>query len=79
MNILRLDFNRLQDPDAQGLLNLGAACRFVVCERLRYVGGDFPNAVAPVASRAVLPPPCRIAAPPFVTDKVYLSRTGIPV
>jgi hypothetical protein len=51
----------------------------VVCERLRYVGRNFPNAVTPVASRAILPPPCRIAAPAFVTDKMNLRGTGIPV
>src|SRR5271166_6447150 len=72
VNILRLDGNRFQDPDASRVLNLGAACGFMVRERLRYVGGNFPNAVALVASRAVLPPPCRIAAPAFVADKVYL-------
>ncbi|AXC12106.1 hypothetical protein ACPOL_2798 [Acidisarcina polymorpha] len=36
------------------------------------VGGNFPNTVAVVPSRAILPPPCRIAAPSFVTDKMDL-------
>ena len=72
MNILRFDSNRFQDPDASRVLDLGAACRFMVRERLRCFGCDLPNAVTLVASRAVLPPPCRIAAPAFIADKMYL-------
>jgi hypothetical protein len=72
VNILRLDGNRLQDPDASRVLNFGAACGFMVRERLRYVGRDFPHAIAFVASHAVLPPPCRISTPAFVADKMYL-------
>jgi hypothetical protein len=61
------------------LLNLGAALGFMVREGLRCVGGNFPDAVAPVASRAGLPPPCRIAAPAFVTDKMDLRGTRVPI
>ena len=68
----RFDFNRLQNSDAQGLLNLGAALGFRIREGSRHVGSDFPNAVAPVASRAILPPPCRIATPKLVANKVDL-------
>src|SRR6202789_192090 len=68
----RGDFNRPQNPDAESLLNFGAALRFLVREGLRHVVADFPNAVALGTARAVLPLPCRIAAPKLITDKVDL-------
>jgi hypothetical protein len=41
-------------------------------EGLRHVVADFANAVALVTTCAVLPPPCWVAAPKLVTDKVDL-------
>ena len=75
----RFDFNRFQHSDSQSLLNLGASLGFMVCEGLRCCDCDLPNAVAPVASRAILPPPRRIASPTLVTDKVYLRGTCVSV
>lgn len=67
----RLDFNRPQYHDTQGLLNFGAALGFLIREGLCHVGRDFQNAVAFVASRAILLPPCRIPAPKFIPDKMH--------
>src|SRR5580700_7639127 len=68
----RFDFNRSQNPDTEGLLNLVAALGFLIREGLRHVVADFPNAVTLVTTRAVLPPPCWVTAPKLVTDKVDL-------
>jgi len=51
---------------------IGAALGFLIREGLRHVVADFPNAVALVTTLAVLPPPCWVAAPKIVTDKVDL-------
>src|SRR5271156_4098549 len=69
----RFDFNLPQNPDAPSLQNLGAAFGFVIRKDLRHLVADFPNAITPVAPRSVLSPPCRIAAPKLIANKMNLG------